>query len=468
MVNAIGYARISLDRTGEGAGVERQSEDIRQLAIARGFNLVDLVVDNDISASGKRTRPGFERVLGAVDNGSVSVVIAWALDRVTRNRRDTVRFIETCQHHDATIALVRGSDLDLSTPAGRLTADILAAVARSEIETKSDRQKRANQQAVEKGLWRGGRRPFGYEPDGVTVRPDEAKAVRDAYSWILAGESLAEIGRRWNGRGFHTPQGRHGTGELVEWGQANISHTLRNPRYCGLRAYKHEIQGKAQWPALVDEETWYAAQAILRDPARRPNRGDKRLLTGVALCGICGVPVWAGGGAPGRGVYRCRASSGHFSRKRQPVDEYVSAVAVARLSRPDAAQVFQRQTAHAQPDLGAVMREMDESRAKLDALAAAFAEGAISMSQLRRASERLRTRIEQADRKMATTDAHLTDVRNVIGADDVQEAWDLLTRDSQRRIIDALMTIRLCPPGRGVRRLDPSTIIITPKGGINE
>ena len=53
----------------------------------------------------------------AVEDGSAQVVIAWALDRLTRNRRDTVRLIEACQRHGVTIALVRGSDMDMSTPA---------------------------------------------------------------------------------------------------------------------------------------------------------------------------------------------------------------------------------------------------------------------------------------------------------------------------------------------------------------
>jgi site-specific DNA recombinase len=458
-MKAMGYARISLDKSGQGAGVERQTADIRQVAQLRGLDLVDIVADNDVSAAGKRVRPGFERVLAALDGGAVSVVVAWALDRLTRNRRDTVRLIETCQRRGATIALVRGSDLDMSTPAGRLTADLLAAVARSEIETKSDRQIRANLQAVEKGQWRGGRRPFGYESDGRTVREAEAEAVRDAYRWILAGVSLAEIARRWNARGFTTPQGARGTGEPILWGQSNLSRTVRNPRYAGMRTHKGEITGKAEWLALVDDETWYAAQAALRAPGRRPNRGDKRLLTGVALCGVCGVPVWAGGGATGRGVYRCRATTAHFSRMRQPVDEYVSAVVVGRLSRPDVAGVFRHETKRG-TDTGVLIRAADEARSKFDGLAEAYAEGVITMGQLRKGTERLRAIIESAESRIIVANVGLSEARQLVSADDVRAAWDALSRDAQRRVIDALMVVHLDPPGRGVRTLNPDTVRI--------
>jgi DNA invertase Pin-like site-specific DNA recombinase len=45
-----------------------------------------------------------------------------------------------------------------------MTADILAAVARGEIETKSDRQKAAHLQAAQQGRRVTGARPFGYQP----------------------------------------------------------------------------------------------------------------------------------------------------------------------------------------------------------------------------------------------------------------------------------------------------------------
>ena len=83
---AIIYTRISQDRNGEGAGVARQEADARTLAAARGWTITDVVVDNDISAAGRKTRPGFERLLNAVESGSVQVVIAWALYRLTPSR----------------------------------------------------------------------------------------------------------------------------------------------------------------------------------------------------------------------------------------------------------------------------------------------------------------------------------------------------------------------------------------------
>lgn len=133
MTTAALYLRISRDLTGEQLGVDRQREAAEAYAKSNGYTVVDVFTDNDISAAGGKRRPGFEALLDALTTGHVSVVIAWNWDRLTRNRPDTVRLIETGQQAKAKIALVRGSDLDMSTPSGRMTAGILAEVAQNEI-----------------------------------------------------------------------------------------------------------------------------------------------------------------------------------------------------------------------------------------------------------------------------------------------------------------------------------------------
>ncbi|HET6755541.1 MAG TPA: recombinase family protein, partial [Jiangellaceae bacterium] len=240
------YLRQSQDRTGDELGISRQREDCQTLAAARGWEIATLRLDNDVSAFGRRTRSGFEALLDDIETGRAGAVIAWSLDRLTRNRRDTVRLIEACERHAVHIALVRGSDIDMSTPAGRLSADILASVARHEIEQKADRQRRAVEQAVQQGRRVGGRRPFGYS---IAMRPleREAAAVRWAYAELLAGASLGNIARDWNARGLTTPQG-HRDGTPTTWTPQVVSRTLRKATYAGLRSHRGKVVGPAEWP----------------------------------------------------------------------------------------------------------------------------------------------------------------------------------------------------------------------------
>lgn len=77
--------------------MERQLEDSRQLAAMRGWNVIAEYVDNDISAAGKWARPAFDAMVRDLADGHADVVIAWAWDRLTRNRRDALRLMEVAQ-----------------------------------------------------------------------------------------------------------------------------------------------------------------------------------------------------------------------------------------------------------------------------------------------------------------------------------------------------------------------------------
>ena len=65
-LRAVISARQSLDRTGEGLAVERQIDACRQLAESRGWEIVEVCVDNSISASTGKNRPGYNRVLDLI------------------------------------------------------------------------------------------------------------------------------------------------------------------------------------------------------------------------------------------------------------------------------------------------------------------------------------------------------------------------------------------------------------------
>src|SRR5699024_1351012 len=206
-MKAVVYTRISLDRFGDSSGVTRQHEDALQLIEQRGWELVAEYQDNDVSADGKAQRPGFNALIEHINTGAIDAVVAWSFDRLSRNRRDELRLIEACQKQSVTLALVRGSDIDMSTPAGRMVADIMATTARHEIEVKSDRQIRANLQRAQQGKPHLTHRPFGYADDGVTIIPEEAELIKRGYSQIIAGASLQSVARDWNQAGIKTTAG---------------------------------------------------------------------------------------------------------------------------------------------------------------------------------------------------------------------------------------------------------------------
>jgi site-specific DNA recombinase len=454
------YLRISLDRTGHAAGVTRQRDDCERRCRDREWRVAAVESDNDASAArGARRRPGFEAMLQRLEAGEAQVLVAWSLDRLQRSRRDEVRLYEVCQARGVTISLVNGADLDLSTAGGRFTADALSSVARYEIELKSDRQRAAQAQAARSGKRVGGQRPFGYEVDGVTVRDDEAAAIRDGYQAILAGDTLAKIARDWNTRGLTTGQTgvrEDRKGIPSPHTRSSVRNILLNPRNAGLRAHNREVVADAVWPPIVDRDTWQAAVGILRNPSRTtPPANARSMLTGIGLCGVCGLTVHSGGAAGGSHgrVYRCRSMK-HFARSADAVDQYVGAVVVERLSRPDARGLL---TDTRRPDLSKLREQAVALRARMDALALEFADGELTASQLRTASERIKAKLNAIDAEL--TDARRAEVLNeLVESGDAEEVWDRLSTARRRAVVDLLMTVRLHAPGRGTRTFRPETV----------
>jgi DNA invertase Pin-like site-specific DNA recombinase len=87
----------------------------------KGWAVAEVFEDNDISAADKRKRrPGFERMLRAVDAGKLDAIVAWDLDRIVRRPVELEQFVERCQdagiRHLATV----GGDVDLGTGDGLL------------------------------------------------------------------------------------------------------------------------------------------------------------------------------------------------------------------------------------------------------------------------------------------------------------------------------------------------------------
>lgn len=463
------YLRISEDRTGDELGISRQREDGEQLARLRGWTITREYVDNDLSAAGKKHRPGFEEAITDIEAGKISGLIAWDMTRVSRNRRDTVRLLEAGEKRRLVLAFVRGSDVDLSTPAGALTAEILASVARNEIRVKGERQRSAARQRVDAGLPVGGRRVFGYQADKVTLEATEAAALLRAYKDLLEGVPVAQLAADLNRAGLYTTQRRRdGSKSPSPWTAQTLGLALQNPRYCGLRATTvrpekgrptWEVHGMAVWAPVVTEDVWRAAQTILTDPTRRHHAVlGQALLTGLAACGVdgCGSLVHGGRNQLHQRTYRCRAANGHVVRQAEPIDQFIGQVVVQRLSQPDAAGLLVDET---NPDVYAMRAELTAARIRLDSLAVEFADGDLTASQLRAVTKRLRTKITELEAKIA--DAGRVDVLGpLVAASDVQAAWDSLDVARRRLIVDVLMEVSILSVGRGVRTFQPGSVHI--------
>ena len=436
------YLRISKDHAGEALGVERQREDcLRYVSNRPGWGVTRVYADNDVSAVKSSPRPQFEAMLKAVKNGEIDVIVAYHLDRLLRRLSELERVFLICQENKTFIVTV-ADGVDTSNDGGRLVARILASVAQGEVERKSSRQKRAMRQLAERGKGWGGR-AFGYEVGDKKLIPKEANAIRRAYASILAGETLFSIAKDWNARGFRTTKRE---GNL--WRGQTVKLVLINPRYAGMRSYKGEIVGKADWPAVIDTDTWESVHAILTDPSRRgttpTDRSRKYLLSGMIKCGSCGKKLSVGGG-PKRRLYACKnMGCYHVARDMDSIDKIITDVIVARLMRPDAQDIFVKP----ETDLRLFYDELRSKRKKLEQIAIDYADDSLTKQQAQIATRKIEARINEIEREIAAS-AQQNSFDDFDPKSDVAAWFDALPLSRKRSLIDMLCAISISSVGRG-------------------
>lgn len=424
------YARISQDREGAGLGVAAQEQDCRDLASKLGIDSVVVYADNDASAHNGRQRPGYLRMLGDIDAGRIDVVLAWHTDRLHRSPVELERYAEVCRPRSVPTHTVKAGLIDLSTASGLMVARILGSVARHEVDHMIERQKRAKLRSAEAGTFKGGRRPFGYEPDGVTIREAEATALRSATVMVLSGGSLSAVARLWNEQRMTTSTGKR-------WSQTEARRVLLRPRNAGLMEHHGEVVGQAQWPAAVDEAHWSALVSVLSDPSRRTTPGPTRrwLGSGIYRCAQCDETVICTV-THGRRVYRCRP--GCVSKSQIEVDAMVE----GRL----AALMPGLQITVEEPDLTEDRAKSVAIRQRLNALSSLFAQGIIDAQQLTEGSKTLRGELERITQRTAMV---MSGLPELVLSPDMYLSW----RDSdlyrRRRVLEMLFTVVLRRGKRG-------------------
>lgn len=492
------YLRISQDRENTRLGVDRHREDAEALLAARRWSHVGVYEDNDISGQGHKKRPAFERLLEDIESGLIDVVIAQEWPRLERNRADGVRIIETAQRHNVLLTFAKGSDIDCTTAAGRLSADMFSAIARNEIEVKAERQSRAQRQRAEQGRPPKGVRPLGYAIKGDIIE-HEAEAVRKIYAAFASGASIRAIAAALSGgEGQDLPDiptlPRHNRTLMIErnarraddglepqpvpvndpWMPSTVLGILRNPRYAGYSTYtpkdvlsngdrrrswraqilrdEHGEPIRGRWDRIVNLDVWEAVQSRLDDPARISNRAGtdrKHLGSGLFRCGVCGQPVKAHGLR-----YRCE---GHIMRSRQQIDDFVVKLVRQLLGVPGLQELMPSAD---EPRLREIKTEIDERRARVQRAQRDYDSEIIEGFDLKRIRDRENAAIDtlEVDRmRLSLGMSH----NSVLESREPVVAFDASDLATRRQTINLLCEVRLFPHPRGVKEFNPGSLGIT-------
>lgn len=470
-VSAAIYCRISLADEGDFTKVEDQERICRDIAAQRGWKLADdigypepngVFTDNSRSAWKRNVRrPGWEAMLAAVEAGTITAIVAYHGDRLARQPRDLEKLIDLAEGKGIRLASSLG-DFNLDASQDRIFARVIAAFAEGESARTSERRKAQYERWRREGRTRPGGtggRPFGFETDGITHRPadrcalatrqeaGEPDALREMAARILAGDSASSVAASLNARGWRTAAGSLFT-------HHSVRRLLSRARYAGLMPDGISV---AAWEPVIGRADWEAVNAILSARAAGHSYATntrRYLLSGIALCGVCGAPLSKRAGQKAKDGpivigYSCKAPGcGKVYRSQPLLDAYVTGAVVRRLGH----EANPAPRVPADPGLAAELAALTLSRAEAEALIADYKGGSARLLLARLDS--IDERIGQL-RSLAAGDARGRLIRAHAGIS--REEFESLPLAARRSLVAACFTVEVLPAsqrGPGFRTED--------------
>jgi site-specific DNA recombinase len=314
------YARYSSENQRD-ASIDDQFRLCRERADQENWNVVNCYSDHAISGS-SLLRSGIQALLEAAMAGEFDVILAEALDRISRDQADIANVYKRLKFADARIiTLSEGvvSDLHIGLK-GTMNALFLKDLA--------DKTRRGLRGRVEAGK-SGGGNSFGYDvvqtvqKDGTIVRGDrvinpvQASVVKRICEEYASGKSPRAIAKELNLESIPGPRGNTWGPSVIHGHRKRGTGILNNELYVGklvwnrLRYIKDPDTGKrvsrlnpeAEWiikdvpeMRIVTDELWQFVKQqqgemgchTASDPAICTRRRPKHLFSGLLRCGVCG------------------------------------------------------------------------------------------------------------------------------------------------------------------------------------
>lgn len=325
------YARYSSDLQRD-ASVEDQIRLCRERVMRDGWELVATYTDRAHSGA-SQLRPGYQQLLEDARKLKFDVVVAEALDRLSRDQEYVAALFKQLTFADVKISTLAEGDIT------ELHVGLKGTMNALFLKDLAAKTRRGLRGRVEAGRSAGGN-SYGYnvvvEHDargerirgGRTINEAEAIVVRRIFAMFAGGQSPRAIARVLNIEDVPGPGGRPWSDTTIRGHAARRTGILRNDLYFGRLVWNKQAYVKdpktgrrlarpnpeqtrivRDCPELriVDQDLWSRVQtrldAIRDEPGVRKarerqfwlHRRPKHLLTHLALCGCCGAPLAAVG-----------------------------------------------------------------------------------------------------------------------------------------------------------------------------
>lgn len=298
------------------------------------LNMKDWEIFEDAGYSAKNTdRPKYQEMMTRIRHGEFTHLLAWKLDRISRNLRDFTEMWDEMKEYEITF-VSKMEQFDTSLAMGEAMLRIILVFAELERKLTAERVYSLMLSRAEKALWNGAPVALGYDWDEekktVIINPEEADLVRKIYDLYEEMQSAVAVAKWLDDNQKQTKRGG-------VWGSKGVIDVLRNPVYIGTYRWNFRESGRGALkpedevitvenalPVIISREQWERVQTFLdrnfkgrRDRQRRAKH--VHLLSGLIKCGYCGQTYLASrNGRPHKdgfhpSYYRC----GTYVRNQQ-------------------------------------------------------------------------------------------------------------------------------------------------------
>jgi site-specific DNA recombinase len=245
-----------------------------------GWELINEHYDDGGISGGTMERPALKRMIEDIKSGKIDIVLVYKIDRLSRSMLDFLGMIKFFDEYNVSFVSVT-QDLNTDTAMGRLVLNVLQSFAQFEREIASERIKDKIALSKQRGMWMGGTIPLGYDAidSKLHVIEEEAKIVRFLFDSFIETSSPTETVKLAKAQGYKSKARRTVTGKHYParyFNKSSLQQILHNKIYIG--KIEHKEAGKTydgQHDAIISDETWQQAQAILKTNPKYRQRKSK-------------------------------------------------------------------------------------------------------------------------------------------------------------------------------------------------
>jgi DNA invertase Pin-like site-specific DNA recombinase len=315
-IRGVIYARFSCGHQNEKS-IEGQVEDCKAFAREQGVEIVNVYVDRAMTATNDR-RPAFQKMILDSRAHLFETVVVWKSDRFSRNTADAPRYRKELEENG--VSLLSVTEPNIEGPERILfnaMNDGYNAYYSAELSVKIKRGNRIN---VEKGIFNGGRIPYGYDDvdQRLAINPKEADVVKEIFrEYSSSGITLNALRVALKARGIRNRSGN-------PFSHGSLYNMLRNRTYLGEYTKGGATNPKA-FPAIVNAEVFAKASSRLKENAKkstsfRSEETDTFLLTGKLCCAKCGALMVGDSGKVRSGKPAFKYYACHNRKRRKDCD----------------------------------------------------------------------------------------------------------------------------------------------------